>query len=300
MTHLKDNELKLPSYGGQALIEGVLMRGSRYLAAAFRAPSGEIIVQTEKLGALYTSKLTKIPFLRGLVILWDAIGLGTKYLTVSANIQTGEDEKIEGPAMTLTIAFSFVVAIALFFLAPAGIATLIEKWLELTPFTANMIEGMIRLILIIGYIWAVGKMPDIHRVFSYHGAEHKTINTFESSCQVNVASIKPFSLYHPRCGTGFVVILVVFSIILFALLGPISNIFIKFATRIVLLPVLVMLAYEYMKFSANHIDHPVFKYLSVINMAMQRLTTNEPTDEMLEVAAVAFNRMYALEQDDSK
>jgi len=296
MTHLKDNELKLPSYGGQALIEGVLMRGSRYLAAAFRAPSGEIIIQTEKLGSLYTSKLTKIPFLRGLIILWDAIGLGTKYLTVSANIQTGEDEKIEGPAMTLTIAFSFVVAIALFFLAPAGIATLFEKWLGLTPFTANMIEGLIRLILIIGYIWAVGKMPDIRRVFSYHGAEHKTINAFESSCQINVDSTKPFSLYHPRCGTGFVVILVVFSIILFALLGPIPNIFIKFLTRIVLLPVLVMIAYEYMKFSANHIDHPVFKYLSVINMAMQRLTTNEPSDEMLEVAAAAFNRMYELEQ----
>ncbi len=298
MTHLKDNELKLPSYGGQALIEGVLMRGSRYLAAAFRAPSGEIVVLTEKLGGLYTSKLSKIPFLRGLIILWDAIGLGTKYLTVSANIQTGEDEKIEGPAMTLTIILSFVIAIALFFLAPAGIATLFERWLILTPFTANMIEGLIRLILIIGYIWSVGKMPDIRRVFSYHGAEHKTINAFESSSKIDVCSIKPFSLYHPRCGTGFVVILVVFSILLFALLGPIPNIFIKLGTRIFLLPVLVMIAYEYMKFSANHIDHPIFKYLSVVNMAMQRLTTNEPSNEMIEVAAMAFNRMYALEHEN--
>lgn len=298
MTHLKDNELKLPSYGGQALIEGVLMRGSRYLAAAFRSPTGEIIVQTEKLGGLYTSKLTRIPFLRGLIVLWDAIGLGTKYLTVSANIQTGEDEKIEGPAMTLTIILSFVIAIALFFLAPAGIATLFERWLILTPFTANMIEGLIRLILIIGYIWSVGKMPDIRRVFSYHGAEHKTINAFESSSKIDVCSIKPFSLYHPRCGTGFVVILVVFSILLFALLGPIPNIFIKLGTRIFLLPVLVMIAYEYMKFSANHIDHPIFKYLSVVNMAMQRLTTNEPSNEMIEVAAMAFNRMYALEHEN--
>lgn len=298
MTPQKDSDLKLPSYGGQALIEGVLMRGSRYLAAAFRAPNGEIIVQTEKLSGLYTSKLVKIPFLRGLIVLWDAIGLGTKYLTVSANIQTGEDEKIEGPAMTLTIIFSFVVAIALFFLAPAGIASLFEKWLKLTPFTANMIEGLVRLVLIIGYIWGVGKMQDIRRVFSYHGAEHKTINAFESSSPIDVAGIKPFSLYHPRCGTGFVVILVVFSLILFALLGPIPNLLLKFATRIILLPVLVMVAYEYMKFSANHVDHPVFKYLSFINMSMQRLTTNEPSDEMLEVAATAFNRMYALEQEN--
>jgi uncharacterized protein YqhQ len=291
----KDNALKLPSYGGQALIEGVLMRGSTYLAAAFRAPNGEIITQTEKLGGLYTSKLVKIPFLRGLIILWDALGLGSKYLTISANIQAGEDEKIEGGALTLTLVFSFAIAIGLFFLAPAGIASLFEKWLSLTAFTANMIEGLIRLILIIGYIWGVGKMPDIKRVFSYHGAEHKTINAFESSAPIQVENIKPFSLYHPRCGTGFIVILVVFSIILFALLGPIPNILVKLATRIVLIPVLVMIAYEYMRFSANHISHPVFKYLSSLNMAMQKLTTVEPTDEMIEVAKTAFETMYALE-----
>lgn len=295
MTNLKDNELKLPSYGGQALIEGVLMRGSTYVAAAFRTPKGEIITQTEKLSGLYTTKLVKIPFLRGLIVLWDALGLGTKYLTISANIQAGEDEKIEGPAMTLTLIFSFVIAIGLFFLTPAGIATIFERWLNITPFVGNMIEGFIRLLLIIGYIWGVGKMPDIKRVFSYHGAEHKTINAFESAAPINIEHIRPFSLYHPRCGTGFVVILVVFSIILFALLGPIPNIFVKLATRIILIPVLVMLAYEYMKFSANHISHPVFKYLSAINMAMQKLTTVEPTDEMLEVAKTAFETMYALE-----
>ncbi len=299
MANLKDSELKLPSYGGQALIEGVLMRGSRYLAAAFRAPNGEIITHTEKLGGLYTSKLVKIPFLRGLIILWDALGLGTKYLTISANIQTGEDEKIEGPALTLTLILSFAIAIGLFFLAPAGVAIIFEKWLNLTAFTANMIEGFIRLILIIGYIWGVGKMPDIKRVFSYHGAEHKTINAFESSVPIEVKYIKPFPVYHPRCGTGFIVILVVFSIILFALLGPIPNIFVKLATRIVLLPVLVMVAYEYMKFSANHISHPVFKYLSSINMAMQKLTTVEPTDEMIEVAKTAFETMYELENQST-
>jgi uncharacterized protein YqhQ len=295
MSDQKDSTLKLPSYGGQALIEGVLMRGSTYLAAAFRAPNGEIITQTEKLGGLYTSKLVKIPFLRGLIILWDALGLGSKYLTISANIQAGEDEKIEGSALTLTFIVSFAIAIGLFFLAPAGIASLFEKWLALSAFTANMIEGLIRLILIIGYIWGVGKMPDIKRVFSYHGAEHKTINAFESSAPMRVENIKAFSLYHPRCGTGFIVILVFFSIILFTLLGPIPNILVKLATRIVLIPVLVMVAYEYMRFSSNHVSHPVFKYLSSLNMAMQKLTTVEPTDEMIEVARTAFETMSILE-----
>ncbi len=291
----KDSELKLPSYGGQALIEGVLMRGSRYLAAAFRAPDGSIVTKTEKLSGLYTTKLVKIPFLRGLIILWDALGLGTKYLTISANIQAGEDEKIEGPALTITLLISFAVAIGLFFLAPAGIATLFEKWLSLTSFVSNMIEGFIRLVFTIGYIWAVGKMPDIKRVFSYHGAEHKTINAFEASSTMDVSGIKPFPVYHPRCGTGFIVILMVFSIILFALLGPIPNILVKLLSRILLLPILVMIAYEYMKFSANHINHPVLKYLSSINMAMQRLTTVEPSDDMIEVANTAFETMYKLE-----
>lgn len=297
MNHLTDKELKLPSYGGQALIEGVLMRGSRYLAAAYRTPEGDIVVETQKLAGIYTSKLVKIPFLRGLVILWDAMGLGTKYLMRSANIQAGDNEKIEGPALTLSLVFSLSLAIAIFFLAPAGITSLLEKWWPMTPFVSNLLEGLVRLTLIIGYIWAIGQMKDIRRVFSYHGAEHKTINAFESSSALEVPLIQKYSLYHPRCGTGFVLILVLFSILLFILLGPIHSLLLKLLSRILLLPVLVMFAYEYMRFSANHQNHPVFRYLSVLNMSMQRLTTVEPDDRVVEVALKAFTTMYALENE---
>ncbi len=189
---MSTSKLKLPAYGGQALIEGVLMRGSKNLAAAFRAPSGEINVETEILSGIYTSRLVKIPFLRGLVILWDAIGLGTRYITKSANIQTGENEKIEGPAMVATIIFSFALAIGLFFLLPTGIAALFQKWLNFSPFMANLIEGLIRLILVILYIWVVGKAPDIRRVFTYHGAEHKTINAFEAGATLIPSEVKSF------------------------------------------------------------------------------------------------------------
>ncbi len=285
------DKLKLPSYGGQALIEGVLMRGSRYVAAAMRAPSGEIIVQKEELKGIYKTKLAKIPFLRGIVILWDSLGLGTKYLTISANTQTGEDEKIEGPAMIGTLIVSFAIAIGLFFLAPAALMHLVQTPLHLSNFTSNLVEGLIRLALIILYIWAIGKMPDIHRVFSYHGAEHKTINAFEAGADLTPESVMPFSLHHPRCGTGFVLIVVVFSIIVFALLGPLSLVW-RLASRVLLLPLIVMVAYEYMRFIANHLDQPFFRLLSKPNMAMQRLTTVEPTSEMLEVAIAAFNSMY--------
>jgi uncharacterized protein YqhQ len=141
-------------------------------------------------------------------------------------------------------------------------------------------------------------MPDIKRVFSYHGAEHKTINAFEASAELTPQKVKEFSLYHPRCGTGFIIILVIFSVILFSLLGPLElNIWLRLLSRVVLLPVLVMVAYEYMRFSANQMHHPVLKYLSWINMKMQKLTTVEPTSDMLEVSICAFNAMYKLEHE---
>jgi uncharacterized protein YqhQ len=295
---MSTEKLKLPTYGGQALIEGVLMRGSNYLAAALRDPSGNIHIETEKLQGLYTSRLAKLPFFRGLVILWDAFGLGMKYITISANLQTGEDEKIEGPALYGTLLFSFALAIGIFFLAPAGIAALFQKWWTITPFATNLIEGLIRLALVILYIWGVGKMSDIRRVFSYHGAEHKTINAFEAGVELTPENVSKFSLHHPRCGTGFILILVIFSVILFSLLGPMPNIMIRLLSRIVLLPILVMFAYEYMRFTANHLDNSFVKILAMPGLAMQNLTTFEPTAEMLEVSIASFNAMYNLEHSD--
>ncbi len=292
------DKLKLPSYGGQALIEGVLMRGSKYLAASMRDPNGVIHTQTEKLQGLYTSKIAKLPFLRGLVIMWDAIGLGTKYLTISANYQTGEDEKIEGPALYGTLFISFALAIGLFFLAPAGLAALFQKWFAVSSFSMNLIEGLLRLGLVVAYIWGVGKMPDIRRVFSYHGAEHKTINAFEAGEILTPETVKKYSLHHPRCGTGFILILVIFSVILFTLIGPLPNLAVRLASRVVLLPLLVMLAYEFMRFTANHLSNPFVRLLAFPGMAMQRLTTFEPPIDVIEVAITAFNAMYQLENPE--
>jgi uncharacterized protein YqhQ len=288
------DKLKLPSYGGQALIEGVLMRGSHYVAAAMRNPQGEIVIEKEELKGIYKTRLARVPLLRGLVILWDALGLGTRFLTRSANIQTGEEEKIEGPVMVGTLLLSLTIAIGLFFLAPAALVHWLQAALHLTDLSGNLLEGLIRLILIILYIWAVGRMPDIRRVFSYHGAEHKTINAFEAGADLTPESVQKYSIHHARCGTGFILILVVFSIIVFALLGPLSLAW-RLVTRIVLLPVIAMFAYEYMRFIANHLDLAFFRWLSKPNMAMQRLTTVEPDLDMIEVAIAAFQSMYAEE-----
>ncbi len=171
---------RLPLYGGQAVIEGVLMRGTRYVAMAMRTPDGQIAMHQETLGGLYASNWMKTPFLRGLVGLWDALVIGIRFLTISANAQTGEDEKLEGPQLYLTLGASLLIGVGVFFLAPAALGQWTESLFGWNAFTSNVVEGIVRLILLVLYIWLIGFMPDVRRVFEYHGAEHKTINAFES------------------------------------------------------------------------------------------------------------------------
>lgn len=294
---MKTEKLKMPSYGGQALIEGVLMRGNKYLAAAFRKPDGEIVVETEELGKIYQSPLKKIPFLRGLIILWDALGLGTKYLTKSANYQSeDEDEKIEGPALYLTLFISLAVAMLLFFLTPALLGKALEQWLGFSHIIQNLIEGFIRLFFIIIYIWAIGRMPDIARVFSYHGAEHKTINAFESSEDLLPSIVKKYSLQHPRCGTAFILYVVLISIIVFTFLGDVSWLLL-IVSRLALIPIIAMIAYEYIRFTADRLENPLISKLALPGLWLQKLTTNEPDEKILEVSIAAFNAMYKLENN---
>lgn len=286
---------RLPSYGGQAVIEGVLMRGQTAIAMANRNPEGEIVVNQEKLTGIYTTNIRKIPLLRGLIILWDSLGLGLRYLTDSANIQTGEDEKLEGPALYLTLGISLVLSIGLFFLLPALISGLLEKVLPFSPWVINLFEGLLRLLILVVYLWAVGKMPDIERVFMYHGAEHKTINAFEDRAELTPEIVKGYSLEHPRCGTSFILTLVLLSIIIFSLLGPLPLHW-RLLSRILMIPVLAGISYEYIRWMANHLDSSIVKALIKPNLALQHLTTREPTEEMLEVSITAFNTMYAMEQ----
>jgi len=295
---MKTEKLRLPTYGGQALIEGVLMRGTRYLAAAYRKPDGEIIVETEELGKIYQSPLKKIPFLRGLIILWDALGLGTKYLTKSANYQTeNEEEKIEGPALYLTLFISLAVAMGLFFLTPALIGKALEQWLGFSHIIQNLLEGIIRLIFVVLYIWGIGKMSDVRRVFSYHGAEHKTINAFEAKENLEPTIVKNYSLQHPRCGTAFILYVVLISIIFFTFLGDLSWLYL-IISRLLLIPVIAMIAYEYIRFTADHLDNPIVSFLAKPGLWLQKLTTNEPDEKIIEVSIAAFNAMYKLENSE--
>lgn len=287
---------KLINYGGQAVIEGVMMRGRSSLAIAMRDPSGKIVTYTEPLGMFYKSNLAKIPFLRGLILLWDSLGLGMKTLTISANTQSGEDEKIEGPTLYITLGITIVVALGVFFLAPAGIGYLFDRFLNLQiSWLGNLVEGFVRLAFLIGYIWAVGFMPDIKRVFGYHGAEHKTINAYEAGAELTPENISGYSVQHPRCGTAFLLTLALLSVVIFTILGPLP-LFWKMVSRILLIPVIAGISYEYIRWTAKHLNSPFVRAMIKPNLALQSLTTREPDLQMLEVAIKAFKTMKASEE----
>lgn len=288
-------ESKMPSYGGQALIEGVLMRGRKYVVASMRAPDGEIVTEYEELQGIYKSKLAKVPFFRGLIILWDSLSLGMKYITLSANIQAEEeDEKIEGTGLFLTILVSIALAVGLFFVLPTFLTELITRLVSLSSFSANIVEGVIRLLILILYIWSIGQAKDIARVFSYHGAEHKTINAYEDEAEITVENVKKYPLAHPRCGTAFLLTLMVLSVVVFSILGPIPF-WLRLFSRIILIPVIAMFSYELIRWMSNHLENPVVRIITAPNLALQSLTTREPDEAILEVAISSFKQLLELE-----
>jgi uncharacterized protein YqhQ len=289
-------EDKLISYGGQAVLEGVMMRGRKTSAIAMRAPDGTIVTKVESLGGIYKSGLTKIPFLRGLVLLCDSLGLGLRSLTYSANVQTGEDEKLEGPALYLTLFFTFVAAIGIFFLAPAGVGWLTERFMHWNAWLSNLLEGIVRLLFLVAYIWGIGFMPDIARVFSYHGAEHKTINAYEAGADLNPATVSTFPISHTRCGTAFLLTLMVLSLLVFTMFGPLPLVW-RLVSRVLMIPVLAGIAYEYIRWTSNHLKSPFVQAIIKPNLALQRLTTREPDEKMLEVAITAFQTMRKAEEE---
>jgi len=274
----------------------VLMRGQKAFAIAMRDPDGKIVLHEEKLANVYRSRITKTPFLRGIILLWDALGLGMRALTISANTQTGEDEKLEGWPLYLTIGVSLTLGIGLFFLLPAGVGSLAEHLLGWNVWWNNLLEGVVRLLLLVGYIWAIGFMPDIKRLFGYHGAEHKTINAYEAGAELTPESVAKFPLEHARCGTAFMLTLVLLSILVFTALGPLP-VFWRLVTRILFIPVLAGIAVEYIRWTANHLDSKIVQWMIKPNLALQSLTTREPDHAMLAVAIQSFQTMRQAESE---
>jgi len=329
-------------YGGQAVMEGVMMRGHKSAAMAVRRPDNSIYLYEEALSPkLYQNRLFRLPFLRGMLLLWETLVLGTRLMTLSTNIATGainpdvsdprdrpsvsaagdrlrrgdpggrppmgyawnvdtnardflpeEPEaapQIGGLAMGLTLVVSLGFAVAVFFLGPLLITGLLHNqigggWLSLT------LEGVIRLGLLVGYLYLIGRVPDIQRVFGYHGAEHKAINAMEHGDPLDIPHVRRASRVHTRCGTGFLLLVMVVSIVVFALVGS-PSLLIKIVSRIVLVPVAAGIAYELMRLGAANYRYRVVRWLLAPGLALQGLTTREPDDSMIECAIAALQRV---------
>lgn len=291
-------------YGGQAVIEGVMMRGRKAMAVAVRNPQGEVVLHEEPLTAkIYTSSWGKWPFVRGLSLLWDALGLGMRALMWSAEVSTQEEgqEKIEfsGPVAWTTIGGSLIFAVALFFLVPTFASRMLAAYVNNDRLVDAFFEGAIRMILFILYLWTIGRIPEIQRVFGYHGAEHKTINAYEAGVDLTVENVRKFSVQHTRCGTSFLLYVLVISIILFAPLTfsglqPVwLALLLRFITRLLLVPIVAGIAYEIIRFSAAHDQNPLMRAFITPGLWLQKLTTREPEDSMLECAIAALKPVLA-------
>ena len=310
-------------YGGQAVIEGVMMRGRRSAAVAVRQPTGGILLHEEQLPRrVYGAKIVTWPFIRGVLLLWDMLILGTRMMLFASSVAMPPDDVadakyVEGKAagdvaqtvpvvtpgvtetkgaikgtdarLVVTLIFSLAFAVALFFLLPLGVVGLVHRWLP-NEWAGLILEGVVRLALLVGYLWLIGRLSEIQRVFAYHGAEHKSINAMEAGEPLDVAHVRAASRVHIRCGTGFLLIVMVVSILVFALLGnpPIAW---RILSRVLLVPVIAAISYELLRLGAAYYRFRIVRWLMTPSLALQGLTTREPDDSQIECAIVALERV---------
>jgi uncharacterized protein YqhQ len=278
-------------YGGQAVIEGVMMRGPRRYAVAVRLPStGEILVDKGELTAgLYRHRVWKLPFLRGLALLAEQVHLGTRCLMWSAGVNAGDmDVQLGRREIAASLAVAVVGSLVLFIGLPLLGAGFVAG--RSGSFWFVLIEGLIRVALVFGYLSLVGTIRDVRRVFQYHGSEHKTINAYESGWPLEVASVRRASLLHPRCGTGFLVVVLVVSVLAFSVVAFFHPNWVwLIVSRLLGIPVISGVSYECIRLLARHRRNPVVGVLLLPVLYTQKFTTREPEDGMLEVAITAFN-----------
>ena len=282
------------NYGGQALIEGVLMRGRNAIAVAFRHPDGHIVWAAEPLNSgPHAWRLAGAPFVRGLVVLYETLVVGTRWLIRSANVQVGEDEELGKGTVALMLGFTLVIGLGLFFLLPLVIATFTTSNIE-EDLAQHLVEGLVRVALFLGYLALISRAPDIARVFQYHGAEHMTIHALEAGNPLTTANVRRYPTAHPRCGTEFLVVLIALSIIAFSLVGK-QEPLVMVGSRVVLIPVLAAVGYEILRWGANHRANPIVKVIMWPGILVQMITTKKPTDDQIEVAIVSMQQ--AMEAD---
>lgn len=300
------SEKKMTSIGGQAVIEGVMMRGPHKIATAVRKPDGEIIIDEKENKSL--GKIAKVPIIRGVIAFISSMVIGVKSLMFSAKFYDVEDENKKEPKKETkesmsdwmiygSVILAICMSVGLFIVLPNVISNIFVQNKEANPVIYNLVESIVKIAIFLGYLFAVSLMKDIQRTFEYHGAEHKTIFCYENGEELIPENVKKYSRFHPRCGTSFLLFVVIISIIVFSLVGVYENPFINLGLRLLLLPLVAGISYEIIKFAGRSTS----KYITWLNAPgkwLQRLTTREPDEKQIEVAIAALKAVIPENKDD--
>jgi uncharacterized protein YqhQ len=286
------------SYGGQAVIEGVMMRSRKVAVTAVRRPSGDVSIDVKPLSPFYTNWMRRTPLLRGIIVLIESLILGMNSLFYSANVAMEEENEEISPKMLWgMVGLALVMVVLIFFIAPLFLTRLGNAYIPNT-LVFNIIEGIIRLVIFIAYLKLISLMPDIKRVFMYHGAEHKTVNAHEAGVTLDVESVKKYSTAHVRCGTSFLFIVMIVAIVIFAFIGR-PSLWLMVLSRILLVPIIAALSYEIIYFGGKHAGNPLVRALLSPGLFLQALTTSEPEDKQLEVAIEALKKAVEIDELDA-
>jgi len=279
--------------GGQAVIEGVMMRSPHWAATAVRRPSGDVQTVPQRLDSLLVRfRWLRAPILRGIVILYEAVRLGIQALLISANIAQGTDTPLTARQVATSVMLGLGLAIGLFFVLPTVAVRFVDRSLP-SPLLLNLVEGALRVTIVIGYLFAIGRLPELSRVFAYHGAEHKAVNAYEAGQPLEVAAARTQSRFHPRCGTSFILVVMLVALLVFTFLGR-PTLVVRIISRVALIPVLAGVSYEIIRAGARS---RWFRPAIVPGLWLQHLTTREPDDAQLEVAIRALREVVARERD---
>ncbi|MBI2851134.1 MAG: DUF1385 domain-containing protein [Chloroflexi bacterium] len=280
-------------YGGQAVVEGVMMRGRQTMATAVRRPDGGLAIDTHPLPRIYTGWLRKTPLIRGVIVLIEALVLGINALLYSANVSLEEEEeKLSSWQLGLIVAVSMVFAVGVFFIVPLFLTRLFHLSSSLL---FNLVDGIFRVVILVIYLKLMTLVPDIKRTFAYHGAEHAVVNAYESGVPIELEAVRGHSKEHVRCGTSFIFVVMVISVFVFALVG-VRSAGLMVLSRVVLIPVIASLSYEIIYFGSRHIGNPLVRAVLTPGLWLQSLTTREPDDSQLEVAIAALGKVVEVEE----
>jgi uncharacterized protein YqhQ len=286
-------------YGGQAVLEGVMMRGRDHWAIAVRKPAGDMHIEGHGIESIAKRfRIFRVPGFRGIIALGQALGIGIKALTISANQSAEDEEKLTPRQMAFSMVIALVVFIGIFVVFPAVVSNFAKDNVG-SGILLNVGEGVFRVLLFLAYLWLIGRMKEIRRVFEYHGAEHKTIAAYENQAELEPASVDRFSTLHVRCGTNFLLIVMILTIFVFALFGT-PGLAWRIGSRLLAIPIIAGIAFELLRLGARYHRSPVMRALMAPGLWLQKITTKPPTEDQIEVAIASFEKVLDMERPDAE